>query len=442
MCAERRISRIRSAVLIGAVASGATDATDIPSLDVAWSLAEKGSAPMRAANAQELLARADHRADGVKTWIPSVSGGVSYTDDLQTATTDLSGAFLGRRDTTLEMRIGRKYAASAYLQAQWNVVDLSRWAQVRASGSEVRLARRGTDRTRSDLRAQVADLYYLALARRDAAVWASRGLDLSDSGLAIAQARFREGKLRPAQLRAAQDQREEAYVRFRHGEVLAEEARRNLASLLELPEGEPVVLEEVLPSDPVVPSDSTFPDSPELAQARSQVELSRDRLGAARATLLPVLSATWQGLRQVQSDEFADLSPEAKPQQVVGARIEVPLLAGGDRALAIRKASIQLELDRRNLEGLRRRQAVADRELVLELGDACERSLASQHAMERREADENDARELFGAGAISLEELMKTSSDLIQSRILAATDLSAYLADAAKVRVRREGGRP
>ena len=119
----------------------------------------------------------------------------------------------------------------------------------------------------------------------------------------------------------------------------------------------------------------------------------------------------------------------------------MPLLTGGDRSLAIRRAAIQLELDTRDLEGVRRRQIVSDRLLVLDLVDTRDRFLASERAVERGEADENDARRLFEAGAISLEELMKTSSDLVQSRIRAATDLSAHLAAAAKVRIRREGGR-
>ena len=222
-----------------------------------------------------------------------MAGGVSYTDALQTSSTDLSGAFLGRRDTTLEMRIGRKYSASAYVQAEWNVVDLSRWAQVRASGSEVRAAAAGVERTRCDLRAQVATLYYLALARRDAVAWSRRGFELSDSILAVARARFEAGKLRAAQLRAAEDRREEARFQASHAEFLAEDARCRLASLLELPVGDSVVLVGALRTDSVVSSDSAFPDSPELLQARSQVEYSRSRLAAARAALFPVLSATW-----------------------------------------------------------------------------------------------------------------------------------------------------
>lgn len=421
--------------------TGAADSAEIPSLEAAWRHAESNS-QMRSAQAQRDDADAQRRAAREKLALPALSAGVAYSDNLETPATDISGAFLGRRDTTLEMRMGHQYAASAFLDAQWNLLDISRWTQLSLAGSSIALANASLSRTRAEQRSRMAELYYAALARRDELSWSRRILELSDSLAGIAEARLEAGKSRPSQWRAAQDQRDEAASKSRQADLADREARLNLAEALDLPAGDNLVLSEQLVAESAGQIDSAFPAAPEVTEAETRTEVSRHQLAAARSQFLPVLSASWQVSRQIQSDGFADLSPSAKLQQVLSARLEIPISSGGDRRLAVRQASIELWRDRLELESSRRRRQAEDIKLLAELSTARQDWEAARLAAERRDQDDKDARELFASGSISLEERMKTSMALAQARSLESTQLSDYLSVAAKARIRAQGGRP
>jgi len=416
-------------------------ALEIPSLEAAWALAEESS-PLRAMRTQEGLAAAARTAAVRKVLLPSVSTSLSYADNLESSATDLTGSFGGRMDTTLELRIGRRYAATAAIEARWDVLDASRWAQTRLAHGMEDLARLGVARARADHRALVARLYYAALSIRDELDLARRELSVADSLLAIAASKAAEGRLRPSLWRAAQDRREESSSRVRDAERSEREIRQDLADALDRGIGDSLVLTEhpsrILP-DPI---DAVFPLSPEVAEARERLATSRHRLAASRARFLPVVSASWQASRQIQSDAFADLSPAAKPQQVLAARLEMPISTGGDRRLATRQAAIEIARDERDLESVRRHQEVEDRALLADLATAREEWEAAHLAVERREADERDAQELFASGAIPMEERMKTSSALFRARSLECSLQSDVLTAAARVRIRRERGEP
>lgn len=434
MCANAWIAT----VLVTTASAGAME---IPSLEAAWALAEEAS-PLRTARARERMAAATRTAAVRKALMPTVSASLSYSDNIESSATELRGSFPGRTDTSLEMKVGRRYAATAALEARWNLIDVSRWAQARLAAGERDLAGLVADRARADQRAQVARLYYAALAIRDELDLSRRELSVSDSLLEVQASKLAAGRMRPTQWRAAQDRREETASRVRHAERSDREVRRELAEALDRGVEDSLVLTERL--SPVLhdPIDEPFPISPDVAEARARLETSRRRIAASRSSFLPVVTAAWQASRQVQSDAFADLSPEAKPQQVLAARLEVPISTGGDRSLALRHATIERAQLERDLESTRRRREAEDLALLADLAAAREEWEAARQSVLRREADERDAQELFASGAIPMEERMNSSTALYRARSLESTRLTELLAAAALVRIRRERREP
>jgi outer membrane protein len=295
---------------------------------------------------------------------------------------------------------------SSLTQPLFDLAALRGWdaSLSQASAEQARLAA-----AEQAARARVAEAYFGLLSAQAQLATARANEEAFARQVSDAETRFQAGL--SAQVEADQSR---AYRELARGNTLAAElnladAREALAQLTGAPAATLQPLRRALAAQPL-PDDAeawaqrALQANPELRALQLDVQASEQRIAAARAGHLPVLSVGVD-TTQRRGDGVPAADAGRRPT-VVGLRLTVPLFAGGYTAAAADRAGFQRDAAREQLEAGRRAvlREVRARHLAVGQGEAQLRS--TQVAVEAAERALEATRTGFTLGTRSTTDLL------------------------------------
>ncbi len=415
-------------------------AARLNSIEQAWNLAESTNSDILDARAELQNAQAERVGAWQKVFLPEVSLQTTYTQNLHIPPTTLPGSALGHPGKDVQATLGKTWVGTTGFQAQMAIFDLARARRTSVAQHTERLAACGIDAARDQIREKIAQKYFEAILNQELCQTSQQALDLADTSLWLSTQAWKEGRARESIKNQAADHRENVWRALQERTLDSENALLDLQLLLGMGPEDTLVLGQIL-SEPVIPSTRLeFPPSVAVVRAQERVDLAQQQLRDAQANFLPRLSVNWQkGLRQ-ESDQAFDFGANAPLQESWGVRLETPLLAGGELSLAVRKAALALERTQRDLESVRRKQAIQDRQLELERENSTRQIESSRQKVAWMTENAQHALQLYREGAVGLDEKTKADADLIAARETRLRDLANAQWICAKQKNRMMGG--
>lgn len=312
---------------------------DDPALDALLQLAEQRNRDLAQA-ALRLQAAGLQLAQGQLRLTPSAVVTASVSKPLDPSfPTDMS------RSSGLNLGVAWEADLWGRIEAQQRLDA----AQQRAAETDVRAAR-------LSLRSRVAELYWQITSTQQQAQLANRQAGIARELLEATRLRVREGKLAPIEIDRAAASLQLSEVRLADLQADSNQARLQLALLLDLPPPGPPLLEARLPNDfPTFALPDTTPAQvlarrPDVQRSRAQVDTALARLQVSEAARYPTLS--FSGSLGSGGNLLGDLFKN--PIASLGSNLVVPLIDW--RRLDLQRDGARTELE---LAALQLRETVA-----------------------------------------------------------------------------------
>lgn len=336
----------------------------------------------------ELIERQNYYSS-IGAVLPVVRASFNLTDNLVRPTTIVPGTFIGRPDTSLAFQFGRKYLMQPGFDASWNVMNAAGVEQIRIAKKNVEIAKLSASLNEEQLRAILASSYYNYLLTKANLLFIEKNLSVSDSLKRIAATRFRNGLVDELEVNRTKTQHLRNALNLSQSQTLTDKALNELKVLVNLPTSEKLVITENIAVPQTLEADLTaLNDQSKRTQAKvaaMRVEVAKMNRTKEGLKYLPDVNLFGNYNWQSQSDKFSD--QKWYKSSAVGLKIETVIFGGGQKAFAIKRAdlnyqSAKIDLDNtlhnisKDNESLRLdyQKSVADISMVAELLQLSERN--------------------------------------------------------------------
>ena len=321
--------------------------------------------------------------------LPVVRASFTLTDNLVRPTTILPGTFIGRPDTSIGVQFGKKYLLQPGFDASWNVMNAAGVEQVLITKKNAEIAKLSASLNEEQLKTILATTYYNYLLTKANLLFVEKNLSISDSLKRIAATRFRNGLVDELEVNRTKTQHLRNALSLSQSQTLADKALNELKVLVNLPASaslivtESVAIPEKLEADLAVLNDQSKRTQAKVAAMRVEVaKMNRTKEGLK---YLPDVNLFGNYNWQSQSDKFSE--QKWFKSSAIGLKIETVLFGGGQKAFAVKRAELNYQAAKIDLDNtlhniskenetlrLDYQKSVADISLVAELLKLSERN--------------------------------------------------------------------
>ncbi|WP_338873348.1 TolC family protein [Spirosoma sp. SC4-14] len=434
----RRIRRCWLILLSVSVSATAQKLT-VHSLDEAWQYANQHNSAIATARSNGQIAQKGvQNAYGHLLPTIAVTGG--FTDNLTLQPTLVPASLFGGSPNVFnEVVFGKQFLYNAMLSAQLDLLNLPRWNQIKAAKIEQELALVQQQKTKANAYATLSDAYYAVLWWNEVAVLTEQNDQAADRIWQIAQNRFREGTISEVSLNTAQINREKTRLSLETARYNQEQAEEQLKAFLELPADSKLALTETLTKKVLMVSDSSdFTTHPDVLLAQAQVRKANQSLKTAQSAFSPTLSALYQGNIQLAANSFLSFENASHlPQQYIGLRLNIPILAGTDRKYQTDVAHLNLLNSQQQYTAIQHQIQHQDQRMLQGYASALNTVQKSQRIMELYAQNDLHAQRRLAEGIIPLDERLRAFSDWIGYQNEYVQHLLDYLNQRVQLTIRQ-----
>ncbi len=279
--------------------------------------------------------------------LPQLSGNASFQDFLQIPTSLLPGEVFGQPGTQIPVKFGVKYQSSAGLELTQLLFDGSYIVGLQASKTFKELSNRNLKRTRIETSVAVTKAYYSVLVSNEQLSLVDANLERLKKSLNDTEAFFKNGFVEKIDV-------DRLSVLKNNLETERENVIRLLAlnvNLLKFQMGMPVkstlTLTDTIGALQMEPttvvSDTTaYRSRIEYSLLETQKKLNELDLKRYKSQYLPSLVAFGSTSKSFQSNNFSNLFDQSYPTTVVGLKLSVPLISGGQKLYQVRNAKLEV----------------------------------------------------------------------------------------------------
>ena len=291
--------------------------------------------------------------------LPQLSGNASFQDFIKIPTSLLPGEVFGQPGTQIPVQFGVKYNSSLGLELNQLVFDGTYLVGLKASRTYKELSTKNTKRTRIETAVAVSKAYYSVLVSNEQLSLLDANLDRLKKSLHDTEQLFKNGfveKIDVDRLSVLNNnlitERENVIrllalnkdlLKFQMGMTIGSEL-----TLIDQINTVSVYDNVVLTKDT-----TTYRKRIEYSLLETQKALNNLDVKRYKSTFLPSLSAFGSTSNNFQSDSFSGLYDNRFPTTVVGLRLSVPIISGGQKTYQLRNAKLAVlktENDLNNLQ--------------------------------------------------------------------------------------------
>lgn len=291
--------------------------------------------------------------------LPEVSGYANFQDFIKLPTSLLPGEIFGQPGTQIPVKFGVKYQSGLGLDLNQKLFDGAYLVGLQASKTFRELSSKSLTRTRIETAVAVSKAYYTVLVSNEQLQLLDANLIRLKKSLKDTEALYKNGfveKIDVDRLRVLNNN--------------LETERENITRLLDLnvnllkfqmgmPIQNKVILKDninnlqTLEQEAVLTDTLAYQSRIEYSLLQTQKRVHEFDLKRFKSLLLPSLSAFGSTSQNYQSNSFSQLYDQTFPTTVVGLRLSVPIISGGQKLYQIRNAKLQVQKTANNLVNLK-----------------------------------------------------------------------------------------
>ncbi|MDF3982596.1 TolC family outer membrane protein [Luteibacter sp. PPL201] len=381
------------------------------------------------------LATGEGVAQARSALLPQVNGSLSLNQSNPSGAsrdvlTDATGTPLrdANGNVLLTNDVGHTRTRTLGAQVSQSVVDLSKWADLKAARSSAESQNATYDAAAQQLFTRVATAYFQVLTNDDALTFAKANEQALARQLEQAQQRFDVGLAAITDVQDAKAQHDSAVAQVITAENTLADSREALTQITGKPSTNLKKLREQLPMDPPSPNDpnawvaQAVKNNPTVLASQYNVESAEDSISAARAGHLPTISATASYNKSntwTQNDAgvggSSNVGTNGRGTTTVGLTLNVPIFSGGYTQSRVRQSIYQRDAAQDSLE-VTRRQVVRDtlnyyRSVVAGISEVEATKAAVESAQSARDATQAG----FEVGTRTIVDVLLSQQNLTQA---------------------------
>ncbi|MBB2146779.1 TolC family protein [Pedobacter sp. LMG 31464] len=278
--------------------------------------------------------------------LPQLSANANFQDYLKVPTSLLPGEFFGAPGTQIPVKFGVKYNSGVGLELNQLLFDGSYLVGLKASRTYKELSVKATGRTRIETTVAVTKAYYSVLVSNEQLSLIDANLERLKKSLNDTEQMLKNGFVEKIDVDR---------LSVLNNNLLTE--RENVIRLLALnvnllkfqmgmTVGSSLTLTDKI-SDvnvdktPVIGTNDVYNKRIEYSLLQTQKKLNELDVKRYKSLFLPSLSAFGSTSANFQADKFSNLYDKRFPTTVIGLRLSVPLISGGQKLYQLRNAKLE-----------------------------------------------------------------------------------------------------
>jgi outer membrane protein TolC len=289
--------------------------------------------------------------------LPQVSGSFSFQDFLKLPTSLLPGDFFGQPGTQVPVQFGVKYQSAFGLEASQLLFDGSYLVGLQAAKTYKELSIRNSKRTKIETAVAVSKAYYSVLVSNEQLGLLDANLLRLHKSLHDIEAYYKNGLVEKVDV-------DRLHVLTNNLETERENVIRLLAlntNLLKFQMGMPIeskltlsdsIKELSLTADVLVADSLAYRNRVEFSLGQTQKKLNELNLKRYRSEFLPSIVAFGSTSNSYQNNSFSQLYSTNYPTSLVGLKLSLPIISGGQRIYKIKNARLEVQKSANDLANL------------------------------------------------------------------------------------------
>ncbi|WP_316771331.1 TolC family protein [Pedobacter frigiditerrae] len=277
--------------------------------------------------------------------LPQVSANASFQDYLKVPTSLLPGEVFGQPGTQIPVKFGVKFNSSVGLEINQLLFDGSYLVGLKASRTYKELSTKSTTRSRIETAVAVTKAYYSVLVSNEQLALLDANLERLKKSLNDTEQMFKNGFVEKIDVDR---------LSVLNNNLLTE--RENVIRLLALNVnllkfqmgmtiGSKLALTDKISNvnidkSPVLGDSQAFNKRIEYSLLQTQKKLNELDVKRYKSLFLPSLGAFGSTSSNFQNDKFSNLYDTRFPTTVIGLRLSVPLISGGQKLYQLRNAKL------------------------------------------------------------------------------------------------------
>jgi outer membrane protein TolC len=289
--------------------------------------------------------------------LPQVSGSFSFQDFLKLPTSLLPGDFFGQPGTQVPVQFGVKYQSALGLEASQLLFDGSYLVGLQAAKTYKELSIRNSKRTKIETAVFVSKAYYSVLVSNEQLGLLDANLLRLHKSLHDIEAYYKNGLVEKVDV-------DRLRVLTNNLETERENVLRLLAlntNLLKFQMGMPIeanltlsdsIKELSLTADLLVSDSLAYKNRVEFSLGQTQKKLNELNLKRYKSEFLPSIVAFGSTSNSYQNNSFSQLYSNYYPTSLVGLKLSLPIISGGQRIYKIKNARLEVQKSTNDLANL------------------------------------------------------------------------------------------
>lgn len=403
-----------------------------------WTYAEQHSVRVQATRVSALQARIGVN-EAYGALLPGITANGAFTDNMTIQPTLIPASLFNPSappDTYTEAVFGRRYIYNASLVAQMGIIDIQDWFAIKTARLNQEIAALSIANATAGVYTELANAWYSYLLLTEAErLWIANA-DIASISADMACNLFKERQISEVTVNLASANQLKAEKNL---ELARANKRLQLNSLrLLLNTTDSIQIEETFEVPDVVAAGDPFSADPALLLAERQQALAKSKWQSAKAAYAPVLSAVYQYNTQLAGDQFLTFNnTNSLPQQYWGLRLSIPIFAGNSKRYQVQKAKMSLDQSGREWEQARIQSALNDSTLLIAYYSSRNAFTRSKDILALYKSNDTHAARKFIEGVISLDERLRVYSDLLSSQNEYLQNLSDYMVNQYRLKIRQ-----
>ena len=289
--------------------------------------------------------------------LPQVSGSFSFQDFLKLPTSLLPGDFFGQPGTQVPVQFGVKYQSALGLEASQLLFDGTYLVGLQAAKTYKELSIRNSKRTKIETAVAVSKAYYSVLVSNEQLGLLDANLVRLHKSLHDIEAYYKNGLVEKVDV-------DRLRVLANNLETERENVLRLLAlntNLLKFQMGMPIetnltlsdsIKELSLTADVLVSDSLAYKNRIEFSLGQTQKKLNELNLKRYKSEFLPSIVAFGSTSNSYQNNSFSNLYSNYYPTSLVGLKLSLPIISGGQRIYKIKNARLEVQKSANDLANL------------------------------------------------------------------------------------------
>lgn len=403
-----------------------------------WTYAETHSVQVQATRVSALQARIGVK-EAYGALLPGITANGSFTDNMTIQPTLVPATLFNPAapaGTYTEAVFGRRYIYNASLVAQVGIIDIQDWFAIKTARLNQEIATLSLAQATSGLYTELANAWYTYLLLTEAErLWLSNA-DNAIVSADLARNLFKERQISEVTVNLASINQLKAEKSLELARANKRLQLNSLRSLLNTTDS--IQIEETFEVPDFVAAGDPFSADPALLLAEHRRALAKSKWQSAKAAYAPVLSAVYQYNTQLAGDQFlAFNNTNSLPQQYWGLRLSVPIFTGNSRRYQVQKAKMNFDQSGREWEQARTQSALNDSALLIAYYSSLNAFTRSKDILALYKKNDTHAARKFIEGMISLDERLRVYSDLLSSQNEYLQNLSEYMVNQYRLKIRQ-----